>query len=117
MGTGGGRREGEEEREKGEREGRNRKERVRREEETNAERTEREVEMRHREEWGQPEIGTRRRDRKRRGSFVFKGVKCKPTQVSQSELPQRGSWDEKTRCHVRKLGFHFHVHHRLCHLE
>ena len=80
-------------------------------EETKAERTEREIEMRHREKWGPPEIGTRRDRKRRRGSFVFKGVKCKPTQVSQSEPPHRGSWGEKTRCHVRKLGFHFHLHH------
>ena len=108
-GVGGGKKR-KRERKEGGKEGKGR-ETVRREEETKAERTEREIEMRHREKWGPPEIGTRRDRKRRRGSFVFKGVKYKPTQVSQSEPPHRGSWGEKTRCHVRNLGFHFHLHH------
>lgn len=64
----------------------------------------------------QRKVGTRRDRKRRRGELVFKGVKCKPTQVCQSELPHRGSRGERTRCHARRLGFHFHLHHRLCHL-
>ena len=114
--TEGGRGERERKRREG-RKGKGRGEEKRRGEETEAERTGREMEMRDREKWGrarkrdQKERSRERKRRKRRGSFVFKGITCKPTQVSQPELPPRGSWGEETGHHAKKLGFQSHLHH------